>query len=486
MISFNSIPVGMRTPGQFVEFDASRATNGQPLDNRILLVGQMLAVGTADALEIVPVAEADQAVKLFGRGSMLARMAWALKKADRYTECHAIGLDDLGGGTAASGTITVTGPATAGGNLDLLIGGQPVTVAVASGTSANDVATAINAAVNAADDLPVSSTVNAAVVTLTALHKGTCGNEIDVRHSHYVGQGLPAGIGLAIVALANGAGDPDYSTIWDKVGDETYRTIIVGTASATILNAMEAELDDRFGPVRALENMCYAAKSGTQGSLATLGAARNSELVTLMGSGKSPNPPWEWAASYGGIVGKASFIDPARPFQTLELPGMVAPRAEQRFTRAERELLLKDGIATFTADAAGTVRIERAITTWQLNASGLPDTAYLDVNTVLTLSYLRAAVRTRIATKYPRHKLADDDTRYGAGQAVVTPKILRAELIALMREMEERGLVERLDQFVADLIVERDADDPNRVNALVPPNIVNQFRQFAAQVQFRL
>jgi phage tail sheath gpL-like len=64
--------------------------------------------------------------------------------------------------------------------------------------------------------------------------------------------------------------------------------------------------------------------------------------------------------------------------------------------------------------------------------------------------------------------------------------VLRNELIALAREWEDAGLVENLDQFVADLIVERDATDKDRANALVPPDIINQFRQFAAAIQFRL
>jgi phage tail sheath gpL-like len=34
--------------------------------------------------------------------------------------------------------------------------------------------------------------------------------------------------------------------------------------------------------------------------------------------------------------------------------------------------------------------------------------------------------------------------------------------------------------------VERDVVDPNRVNVLLPPDLVNQLRIFAALVQFRL
>lgn len=487
MISFNAIPVGLRVPGAYVEFDSTRATNGLPAGiNRILLIGQRLAAGTIAALTPTTVTQADQADLYFGRGSMLARMARALKAADRTVELVCLALDDIGGGTAATGTITISGPATAAGTIALMIAGQRIQTGVASGASASTAAAAIAAAINAGADLPVTANAVAAVVTLTSVHKGTCGNEIDVRHSYYQGESLPAGIGLAIVAMSGGATDPDYATIWPVIGDAPFSAIAIGTASAAIIAACKVELDDRWGPLRALESFVWGARPGTQGELAAFGQTLNTQLVSVMGSGKSPSPPWEWAASLAGVANASGNIDPARPLQTLSLPGIAGPPETQRFTRAERELLLKDGISTYRVDPDGTVRIERAITTYQLNASGIDDIAYLDVETVRTLSYLRQAVRARISLKYPRHKLAGNDARFGPGQAIVTPNILRAELVALMRELEDAGLVENLDQFKGDLIVERNATDPNRVDALIPPDIVNQFRVFAGQVQFRL
>lgn len=487
MISFNNIPFGLRTPGQYIEFDNSRAVRGLPaIANRILLVGQKLAAGSAAELTFQPIVEAGQASALFGRASQLHRMAIALKANDSYSECVAIAIDDPAAGTAATGTIAVTGPATAAGTIALMIAGQRVPIVVPSGTAAAATATLIGAAINAALDLPVTAAVVADDVTLTARHTGLCGNDIDVRHSHYAGEALPAGIGLVITAMAAGAGEADYSEVTALLGDNEYRTIIVGSASAAVLDDMEAELDDRWGPTRMLESFCYAGMKGTQAALATFGDGRNSELVSIIGSGKSPSTPWEFAAAYGGTIGYHGQIDPARPFQTLELKSIIAPKEEDRFTRAERELLLLDGISTFTVDQGGAVHIERAITTYQVNALDIEDISYLDVNTPLTLAFLRQAVRIRIAAKYPRHKLANDGTRYGAGQMIVTPSVIRAELIALFRELEESGLVENLDQFKSDLIVERDATDPNRLNALIPPDIINQFRSFAAAIQFRL
>ena len=68
----------------------------------------------------------------------------------------------------------------------------------------------------------------------------------------------------------------------------------------------------------------------------------------------------------------------------------------------------------------------------------------------------------------------------------MTPSIIRSELIAEYQELEDQALVEDLDAFKEALVVERDANDPNRVNVLLPPNLVNQLRIFAVLAQFRL
>ncbi len=486
-MSFLSIPASLRTTGAFLEFDSSKAVSGLPAaPTKVLLIGQRLAAGAVAANVATRIVAADQAVKAFGRGSMLAAMARALKTVDGITECWAIGLDDLVAGTAAAGTITVAGPATAAGTVALMIAGRPVKIAVAAADTANTIAASMAAAIGANLDLPVTAAAAGAIVTLTARHKGTGGNDIDLRHSFYQGEGLPAGVGLAIVGMAGGAGNPDVASAFAAIGDTVYSTIVVGFTDAATLAAVEAEQVRRWGPLLMIEGMAYFGARGTQGGLAAIGGGRNSPYCSIIGAKGAPNPPWEWAAAYAGVVGFHGSVDPARPFQTLPLTGLLAPAEPDRFTRAERELLLRDGISTWTVDGGGIVVIERAITTYQTNAWGLEDVAFLDVNTPLTLAYIRYAVRARILAKFPRHKLASDDARFGSGQAIVTPKTLRAELVALMREMEDAGLVEDLDQFVADLIVERDPTDAGRVNALIPPNIINQFRVFAGRVEFRL
>jgi phage tail sheath gpL-like len=232
------------------------------------------------------------------------------------------------------------------------------------------------------------------------------------------------------------------------------------------------------------EGHAFTAASGTHAQLSALGDSRNSPHLTIMAAGRSPTPPYVWAAVAAAV--DAYEPDPARPRQTLPLPGVLPPAIVDRYTQAERNLHLFDGISTTVADSDGLVRIERLITTYKTSALGVQDISYLDVETMRTIAYLRASVRARIALKFPRHKLANDGTRFGPGQAIVTPNTIRAELVALHAQWEEAGLAEDIETFKRELRVERSSTDPNRVDAIIPPNVINQLRVFAAVVQFRL
>ncbi len=486
-VSFNQIPVDIRTPGQYIEIDNSKAVQGLPNQERkILVMGQRLATGAVAQQIPTRILNADQAEESFGRGSLLHLMLRALKTVNAYTDVWAVALDDNGAGVAATGTIVFSGTVSAAGTLNLYIAGQLVQVAVAAAEAAATTATNVAAAINALTDLPVTAGAATDTVTLTARNKGECGNSIDIRINYYQGQTLPKGLVATITAMSSGSGNPAIADAISAIGDEQYYSIINPWTDTANMTALETELDTRWGPLSQTTGHAFCGLAGTHGALTTWGDARNSVHTSAIGAYDSPTPPWIWAAIWGAIVEYQGAIDPARPFQTLDLPGILAPPEQSRFTRDERNLLLKDGISTFLTGPDGAVRIERVITTYQKNAFGVDDISYLDLNTKWTVDYIRYAIRARIALRFPRYKLANDGTRFAPGQAVVTPKVITLELLGLFRELEDVGLVENFDQFKQDLLVVRSVSDPNRVNAVIPPDIINQFRVFAAAVQFRL
>lgn len=484
-LSFNTIPLNIRTPGQFIEFDNTRAVQGLPaIAHRILVVGQRLAAGSVAAGTPMRVLSAAQAEEQFGRGSMLSAMLAALKAANTYTECWAVALDDNGAGQFAAGTVTLSGAPTEAGTLNLYIGGELVQVGVASAQTPAAIATALAAAVQANTALPVTASAAGAVVTLTFKHRGELGNGLDVRLNYFTGQRTPKGLTVALAPFVGGTANPDVQAVISAIGDEQYHSVVTPYTDASNLAKIEAMLAQRFGPMVQKEGHAFAAAAGSHAQLSTLGDSRNSPHLTIMGAGLSPTPTYVWAAVAAAV--DAYEPDPARPRQTLLLPGVLPPAIAQRYTREERNLHLFDGISTTVVDAGDQVLIERLITTYKTNAIGVADISYLDIETMRTIAYLRFSVRSRIGLKFPRHKLADDGTRFGPGQAIVTPNVIRAELVALFAQWEEAGLAEGMEQFKRDLIVQRSGTDPNRVDAIIPPDVVNQFRVFAAQVQFRL
>lgn len=189
---------------------------------------------------------------------------------------------------------------------------------------------------------------------------------------------------------------------------------------------------------------------------------------------------------YGAQAHRALMNDPARPLHTLPLVGMLPAISSQRFTKGEKNGLAFDGISVCKETEDGTCQIETSFSMYQKNTHGLDDNAFLKLQTLATLAYVLRSLRYRIVQKFPRHKLANDGTRYGPGQAIVTPKVAKAVIVAHYRELEYIGLVENAEAFAQNLIVERNESDPNRLDVLYPPDLVNQLDIFAVLAQFRL
>lgn len=490
-ISFNGVPSDLRVPFLYAEFDSSKAFQGPAiLRYKALIMAPKLSTGTATANVPVLVTSAAQAKTLFGTGSVGALMAASWFANNKTTELWMLPVADDGAGVQASSLVVFTGPATADGTLSFYVGGKLVETAVASGDTAIEVAAAFEAAINADTTLPVTAnqedSPNDHKVTLTFRHKGLVGNELDLRANYQSDEELPAGIGITIPAMAGGTTAPDIDNAIAALGDDWYQIICHPWTDATTLTDLETELSDRFGPLRQIDGMALTCSGKTLADLGTLGNSRNSPHSTILAAAKSPTAVYEIAAAYAAVVAYFAQIDPARPLQTLPLTGVKPPAVSDQFTLSERNTLLYDGIATMKPSAGGIMRIERAVTTYKTSPAGADDIAYLDVETLMTLMYIRYDFRTYWLNKYPRHKLADDGTRFGDGQKIMTPKIARAECIMKFRQWERLGLVEGIDQFKNDLIVERNESNPNRLDMMLPPDLINQLRVVGVQIGFLL
>lgn len=488
-VSFSNIPSGIRVPLFYAELDNSQANTATSV-LKTLLIGQMTK-GKATALKPQLVSSSAQGEELFGHGSQLALMNTRYRKNDTFGEVWCIPVADPTG-TKASATATISGTPTEAGTINLYIGSVRVAVAVATDDTATAIASAIASAVTANVDLPVTAAAAAGVVTFNAKNAGLVGNDIQLGvnlQGYSAGEELPEGVNVVLTAFSGGTGTPDLAGVVAAMGEEQYDVIACPFADAASLTTLAAELNDasgRWSPMRQLYGHVFTVKRGSVSDLVSFGKSRNNQHETVLGiESDVASSCSEVLGAYAARAASALNNDPARPLQTLELIGVTAVQAGSRFNLSERQSMLTSGIATEYVQG-GYMRIERAITTYQTNAFGSSDNSYLDVSTLFTLAFILRDLKTVITSKYPRHKLASDGTHFGSGQAVVTPSIIRAELIAEYQKLEEKALVENLDAFKQNLIVERNADDPNRVDVLLPPDLVNQLRIFAVLAQFRL
>lgn len=488
-VSFNSIPSNIQVPLFWAEMDNSAANTTSDSAAPALIIGYANSDASIqrNALTIMP--SAGLAGSLAGRGSQLARMVASYRSIDPFGELWVIALDAPSAGAAASGALTLTGNAQESGTVYLYIGNVLVQAGVTAGETAADVAATVSAAINANVDLPVTAAVADAVVTLTARHAGLTGNEIPLALNYYglVGsQTTPSGINIDIKAMSGGSGVPDLTGAVAAMGDEPFDFIAFPFNDSSSVSTIHAELADRWGYARQLYGHVYSAKIGSLSELVAFGSSLNLEHITVAGYEPDVHTTADELAALR-TARNAGFIrnDPARPTQTGELTGALPAPKGSRFIFSEQQSLLTHGIATAYVESS-SLRIQRDITMYKKNAFGVTDNSFLDSETLHTSAYVLRQLKSIITSKYPRHKLASDGTRFGAGQAIVTPAVIRGEMLAVYRKMERAGIVENYDLFKKYLIVERNADNPNRLDVLFPPDYVNQLRIFALVNQFRL
>ena len=486
-IDMLSIPIDLLTPGQYVEFDNSKAVGGLvTMPNRILVFAPCLSTGTAKANVPVQVTNSGEAQKLLGVGSIGAAMLAGIFAVTTSIETWVVPISDPSAGAAATGSITVSGTPTESGTIYLYVAGNLVQVGVSVEDTADSIAEAIESAINA-EDLPVTASATDAKVTLTHRHKGTVGNDCDIRLNYYASEKTPGGISLEIAPVSNGTGSVNIAEAIAAVGDQKqYRTMVLPFNDDSLLPTMEDFLDKLWGPLVQKEAVCWYGFRGTVGEINTKLSTRNHQCMVCVTAQKTePSPLYLKTAEMAATAAYYFNISPTRPLQTLQLPGLLPEPDEDRLSREERNMILSYGGATTIVDDGGNVTIERTVTNYKTNASGLADPSYRDVETIYTLGYLRYTLRARISQKFPRHSLVGDETEIPAGRDGITqPKVIKAEIISLAQDWVDEALIENLEQFKEGILVERDSKEVCRVNTRLPPDLVNQLRIFAAQMQF--
>ena len=222
-ISFNTIPSNTLVPLFYAEMDNQAANTAQD-SGASLLIGHANNGAEIVANSLVLMPSADYARQICGAGSQLARMVEAYRQTDPFGELYVIAVPEATG-AAATVTLTVTGEATESGTVNVYVGRTRVQASVTNGDNVTTIASSIQDAINAVPTLPFTASSSAGVVTLTARHKGLCGNEIPVSLNYYGfggGEVLPAGVQIAVATGTAGTGAPVLTGAVAAMADEPF------------------------------------------------------------------------------------------------------------------------------------------------------------------------------------------------------------------------------------------------------------------------
>lgn len=483
MISFAQIPAALRYPGAYIEVDGSQAGLGGDLP-AVLLVGQKLATGTAPAGEVTRLSGVQDAINKAGAGSMLAQMAARYRAIDPNLDLYLLPYADNGAGVSATGTLTVTAVPTAAGTLALYVAGRLVSVAMTTGQTPAQVATALAAAVNAAGpDLPVTAAAAAAVVTLTARHKGTCGNAIDLRLNLYQEDAV-AGLALTVAAMAGGAGDPAPGTLTTMLGQQWFRYIALGINDAATLAAWHAESQARYKPPIQAGFRAFTAFRGDYAAAVAYGTGKNYEHLCALSVELNPTSPWEAAAMVAAAAAPKLYNNPVESLEGIALPGMIA-KTYHDWTNANS--LLFKGMSVMQVGRDGSCSIKRLISMYQFRPDGSADDAYLDINTAEVMERIRSEQRIGAIQRFTGTAAAESNEGYRPGLRITTVDDVRAYLLSLYKHrlMEEFGWVQAYDYYKDNLVVEQDPTNPSRFNYRDTPILLSPFYILAGRDVFR-
>ncbi|MDK4624173.1 phage tail sheath subtilisin-like domain-containing protein [Kingella kingae] len=472
-ISFDTIPNSIRVPGQYIEFNTRNAVQGLPQNPQsVLLLAPMLTSGTQPSLTPVQLFSDVEAGELFGRGSWVQLMVKQAFSNNAYLDLTVIGLPDHSAGVAATGSVVLSGTAQTAAAVEISIGGVNISVAVTSGQTAAQTVQKWVAAINAAA-LPVTASATAAsttatqTLTLTAKNKGEIGNEISLSVDT-----ANSGLSAQINAMSNGARNADVQAALDKVAGKHYHIIVSPFTDDANSKALSNHLTQVSNAIEQRGAIGVTAWRGTMATGAAFTAKLNNARITCAWYKGAIESNALIAAGYAAVL--AFEEDPAKPLNTLEIKGLSVTSDENTPLFNECNNALYNGLTPLTV-VANKVQIMRAVSTYTKSATNVDDPSLLDITTIRTLDYVRRSVKERIALRFPRDKLSDR----------LLPKI-RSEILDVLIKLEQAEIIENAEVNKAKLIVSRSLQDANRVNAVIPSDVVNGLHVFAGRIDLIL
>jgi phage tail sheath gpL-like len=445
----HTIPTNDTVPGTRHEIDVvSAAIRAQSArTENLLIVGMKLSGGTGVNGTPYEIFSAKDGDTYFGVGSELALSIRAALKAAKYAgaspRIFAASLADPAG-TAAARSFTLGGTSTEAGEIVVTIAGRTIRAYVASGTAAAAAATALEAAIDAyqsVEALPVTAGVAGAVVTTTHRQTGVNGNDLKCA-AVFTPAGLTNTVSNTAVA---GVGAVTIATVLDLMNDRHYHAVAIANHTSTDLTALAAYITTQSLPQTKRWPFCFLAETASLSTGNSLATTANNKQIVVINAELFPNTPGELAAYVACLAfGKEQ---PNYNFDGDEMPGIFLPEPTDVPTYDEKKTAINSGATILSVNDNKTAAVIVRMVTTMTSVSSVATTVCLD------LGNFRSIVDTvlRIDAKWNLWQQKQENKRNTEGAR----RRCRTCTLAVLKEQEEREVLQNVDAHLAELLAER-------------------------------
>jgi phage tail sheath gpL-like len=417
---------------------ASRAL--VPIELAVVCVGTRLSTGTVAAETPFECYDATDADTKAGKGSPLALMLRkAFAQGAKQGVCpriYGVGIAEPGAGTAHVKTLTVTGPATADGNLVVRIAGRTITVGVTSGDAQNTIAANLEDAIDAIDErgeLPVTASVSTNVVSCTHKVKGENGGDVV-----YEVVQQPAGVSVALGSTATGAGVIDITAALDALTMSTHMAIAIENRKSADVTDAKAHTAVAWGPGEKRYRWVFIGAPATLSTANSLAGGANDKTVVVVSCEATPSLGGELAAAAAVKAFSKTLPNANLDFEELDI---YPPPAASAYTTSEVESALAAGTTPIVpTDAGDAVMIQRLVTT-KTTTNSSPDETQTDLAYSRTAAYMSTQVDTKLRAAFgPSSPEADrlmTDTTLARMRDVILEVNREAERLSIVQDVED-------------------------------------------------
>ncbi|ORC37265.1 hypothetical protein B4O97_03485 [Marispirochaeta aestuarii] len=469
-ITFNLVSPTAAASAVFVEQEAvKRGTGSAVIPRKILVPGQYNSGKSPTVNTPQLILSKSDAWDRYGRGSMLANMIGSALDNGGGVPVYALPLADAGGAVAATGTIAISVTTAEAGTLAVYVGGVRVPVAVAAGDSADDIGSAIAAAVNAKLDLPVTAANVTGTVTFTVRWKGESGNQIKLEINRLDTDETPGGVTATVTDIGDvvaGATDPAMTTALSALGNTWYTDIACPYNNDTSLGELETAGAARVAPGVKRPFVGIVGYTDTYANFITALDDRNSEWTSFVPVHGSSTPAYMIAASATATFARYQQATPGRPVKTLTIPGVLAGNDDLTYT--ERDTAVKAGGSHTFNQEDGTVTFGDLCTTRTTTAAGADTEDWRFTIIIPNLQFkIYALEQAFLVSPFDRGVVVAN----GGGAApsyAVTPNMVKARAFGLIEDWGARGLSTDLDTIKAGTTAVINGDNPGRIDLLIP------------------